>query len=244
MNLSGHTILITGGATGIGLALAAELARRGNEIIVCGRRADRLERAAEQIPQLHTRIADVSDATSRRDLVRWLLSEHPKLNVLVNNAGVQHLFSVAAGERDLERADEEISINLLAPIHLTAELVPHLLQQPASAIVNVSSGLGFAPLAHMPVYCATKAAMHSMTMSMRHQLRATSVRVFEVIPPIVASELGAAHRLPQVNAGAMSAETAATQIVEGLEKDVPEIAIGDAANLMARRDAAFPFMNR
>ncbi len=96
----------------------------------------------------------------------------------------------------------------------------------------------------MPVYCATKAAMHSLTMSMRHQLRATSVRVFEVIPPIVASELGAVHRPPQVNASAMSAETAAMQIVEGLEKDAPEIAIGEAANLMARRDAAFPFMNR
>ncbi len=244
MNLTGHTILITGGATGIGLALAAELARRGNEIIVCGRPAARLERAAEWIPRLHTRIADVSDASSRRDLVRWLLAEHPKLNVLVNNAGVQHLFSVAAGERDLERADEEISINLLAPIHLTAELIPHLLQQPASAIVNVSSGLGFAPLAHMPVYCATKAAMHSLTMSMRHQLRTTSVRVFEVIPPIVASELGGAHRPPQVNASAMSAETPAQQLPEGRQKDVPEIPIEGAADRMARRDAAFPFMNR
>jgi uncharacterized oxidoreductase len=244
LNISGNTVLVTGGATGIGLALAAELVRRGNEVIICGRRQDRLDRAKEQIPQLHTRTADVADAASRRALVEWLRSQHPKLNVLVNNAGIQHLFSFTAGERDLARADEEVAINLLAPIHLAAELIPHLSRQPAAAIVNVSSGLGFAPLAHMPVYCATKAAMHSLTMSLRHQLRGTSVRTFEVIPPIVASELGSAHRPAQMNATAMPAETAALEIVEGLERDQFEIAIGDAAGLMAKRDAAFPFMNR
>lgn len=244
MHLSGNTVLITGGATGIGFALAAELVRRGNDVIICGRRQDRLDRAKEQIPELHTLQADVSDPTSRHAFVEWLLSEHPRLNMLVNNAGVQHLVSFAAGERDLERADEEIAINLAAPIHLTAELIGHLASLPTASIINVTSGLGFAPLAHMPVYCATKAAMHSLTMSLRHQLRGTGIGVFEVIPPIVASELGAAHRPAQVNASAMSAETAAGVVMEGLERNQFEIAIGDAANLMAKRDAMFPFMNR
>ncbi len=244
MHLSGNTILVTGGATGIGLALAAEFVRRGNDVIICGRRQDRLDRAQEQIPQLHTRHADVADPASRRDLLEWVTTEHPSLNVLVNNAGIQHLVNFTAAARDLERADEEISINFVAPIHLSADLLPHLTRQPRAAIVNVTSGLGFAPLAHMPVYCATKAAMHSLTMSMRHQLRGTSVAVYEVIPPIVASELGSAHRAPQVNATAMPAETAAAVVMEGLRNDQLEIPIGDAAKLMAQRDAAFPFMNR
>lgn len=244
MDLTANTILITGGATGIGLALAADFVRRGNEVIICGRRQDRLDRAKEHVPQLHTICADVADPASRRSLVERITSAHPVLNVLVNNAGVQHLVSFTAGERDLERADEEISINLAAPIHLAAELIPHLSRQPRAAIINVTSGLGFAPLAHMPVYCATKAAMHSLTMSMRHQLRGTPVEVIEVIPPIVQSELGSAHRAPQVNASAMPAETAAAVVMEGLEKGEVEIAIGDAKNLREKREAVFRFMNR
>src|SRR5579859_3919624 len=204
MKLTGNTILITGGATGIGFELAAALAQRGNEVIICGRRADRLDEAKAKVPQLHTHVGDVRDP---RALATWAVEAFPALNVLINNAGVQHLFDFNAP--DFAKADEEIAINLLAPIELTAMLLPHLQQRADAAIVNVSSGLAFVPLARMPIYCATKAALHSLTMTMRDQLRGTGIRVFEIIPPIVQSELGATHRPPQANAAAMPAKTAA-----------------------------------
>ena len=244
MKIVGNTILITGGATGIGLALAEDLVRRGNVVIVCGRREERLTEAKRQIPGLVTFACDVADAESRRDLVEFITTEFQRTNVLVNNAGVQRLVDFTKAERDLANADEEIAINLAAPIHLSAELFPHLAKQPAAAIVNVSSGLAFAPLAHMPVYCATKAALHSLTLSMRYQLRNTSIRVFEMILPVVTSELGSAHRPASLNATAMPAGTAATEIVEALLRDQFEYAIGDAAGLVAKREGMFPIMNR
>ena len=243
MKITGNTVLITGGATGIGLELARVLLERGNEVMICGRRRDRLESARSTNPGLHLRVADVADPGSRARLVEWIASDHPRLNMLVNNAGVQHLFRFAEAS-GLAAIDEEIGINLAAPIHLTTLLLPRLAAQPESAVVNVSSGLAFAPLAHMPVYCATKAALHSLTMSLRHQLRDTTVRVFEVIPPIVASELGAAHRPPEMNRSAMPAAAAAGAIVAALEADVFEVAFGGAEELRVKRDALFPFMNR
>ncbi len=244
MKTTGNTVLVTGGATGIGLELARALLRRGNEVIVCGRRRDRLESARSADPALRVREADVADPESRARMVEWIAAEHPRLNMLVNNAGIQHLFTFADGASALAGVDEEISINLAAPIHLTTLLLPQLAAQPESAVVNVSSGLAFAPLAHMPVYCATKAALHSLTMSLRHQLRDTTVRVFEVIPPIVASELGAAHRPPEANRSAMPAAAAAEAIVAALEADVFEVAFGGAEELRAKQDALFPLMNR
>lgn len=239
MKLTGNTILITGGATGIGFELAAALAQRGNEVIICGRRADRLDQAKARVPQLHTHVADVRDT---RALAAWAVAAFPALNVLVNNAGVQHLFDF--NTPDFAKANEEIAINLLAPIELTAMLLPHLQQQADAAIVNVSSGLGFAPLARMPIYCATKAALHSLTMTMRYQLRQTGIRVFEIIPPIVASELGAAHRPPQMNETAMPAKTAAELAISALERDEYESALGEAASLREKREALFDVMNR
>jgi uncharacterized oxidoreductase len=243
MNLSGNTILITGGATGIGFALAAELVPRGNEVIICGRRQEKLDEAKRQLPSITTRVADLSKHDEHVALAEWLTSTFPRLNIVVNNAGVQHTFSAAAGTRDLGKAEEEIATNLLAPIHLTALLTPHLAAQPHAAIVNVSSGLGFTPLAHMPVYCATKAALHSLSLSLRHQLRDTTVRVFELIPPIVATELGAAHRPPELNAHAMTVEAAAKESVEALEQDRFEAPLGEAINLVTKREGLFGALN-
>ena len=242
MRVAGNTVLITGGATGIGLELARALLRRGSDVIICGRRRERLEEARAADPALHIRVADVADERSRQDLAAWMASEFPRLNVLVNNAGVQYRFDIRSD--DVAKADEEIAINLAAPIHLTSLFLPQLQRQEEAAIVNVSSGLGFAPLAHMPVYCATKAALHSLTLSLRHQLRGTSVKVFEMIPPIVTSELGAGHRPPEMNRTAMPADVCAAAIVQGLENDVYELAIGDAVNLREKREAMFPIMNR
>lgn len=243
MKTSGNTILITGGATGIGLAFARELVSRGNEVIVCGRRADRLEEARAAIPELRTVVTDVANSARRVELVRWLEQSAPRLNMLVNNAGVQHKIDLRR-VAELPKGEEEIAINLVAPLYLTALLLPLLSSQPEAAIMNISSGLAFAPLAYMPVYCATKAALHSMTMSLRHQLRDTNVRVFEVAPPLVTSELGAAHRTDEVKAMAMPAEEAARQMVDAMERDELELAIGDAARSREMREELFPMMNR
>lgn len=242
MNLSGNTILVTGGATGIGFELARAFVERGNDVILCGRRAEKLEEAQRAIPAVKTQVADVASAESRAELVRWLEAGFPQLNVLVNNAGVQHRLDLR-DVANLGLAEEEVATNFLAPIHLTALLLPLLERQPAAAIVNVSSGLAFAPLARMPVYCATKAALHSLTLSLRHQLRDTAVRVVEVIPPLVKSDLGAWHRPPQLNDMAMPADAAAADILRGLEADEDEIAIGDSANLRAKREELFAVMN-
>jgi uncharacterized oxidoreductase len=240
---SGNTILITGGATGIGLELARALAD-SNDVIICGRRRERLEEAKAAIPSLHIRQCDVANDADRRGLAAWLDAEFPQFNVLVNNAGVQHRVDLTGDATELAKAEEEIAINLLAPIHLTALLLPQLRRQPAAAILNVSSGLAFAPLAFMPVYCATKAALHSLTMSLRYQLRDSTVRVVEVIPPIVTSELGSAHRSPEMNRTAMPTADAVAAIVEGMARDDDEITIGGAAELRTKREALFPFMNR
>lgn len=242
MQLTGNTILITGGATGIGLELARRLAA-DNKVLICGRRAQRLEEAAELVPGIETIVADVAHDESRKALYDWVASHFPETNILINNAGVQHRIDLT-NPAEIAKAEEEVAINFLGPVHLSTLFLPLLRKHASAAIVNVTSGLAFAPLALMPVYCATKAALHSLTMSLRHQLRATNVRVFEVIPPLVTSELGASHRPAELNRIAMPASTAVDRIVEGLSNDEPEIAIGDAENSRAKREELFGVMNR
>ena len=190
------------------------------------------------MPALKTIVAEVSDRADRERLAQSL----PKTNILVNNAGVQHLFDFRDPSQ-LARIDEEIAINLTALILLSTLFIPVIEKNEQPAIVNISSGLAFAPLARIPIYCATKAAVHSLTMSMRHQLGDT-IRVFEVIPPIVTSELGAYHRPQEVKDRAMPVDAAVARMIEGLERDEFEIAVGEAENMRAKRDALFPFMNR
>jgi uncharacterized oxidoreductase len=243
MKTSGNTVLITGGATGIGFALAEALAKRSNEVVICGRRRERLQEARQRIPQLTVKVCDVSRAASRNTLARWLEKRFPALNILVNNAGIQRPFDFLAGRRDLPTADQEIATNLAAPIHLTALLLPLLRKQSAAAIVNVSSGLGFTPLATVPVYCATKAGIHSLSMTLRHQLRNTPVKVFEIIPPIVQSELHGERWRPDPSRRIMTSEEAAAGIVAAMESDRYEAALGVAVNLREQREKLFPMLN-
>lgn len=190
MNLSHNIVLLTGGASGIGLALAVRLLQAGSEVIICGRRADKLAEARQQHPGLHTRVCDVAVAAERAELVRWATTEFPGLNVLVNNAGIQNRIQLAEDEEDWEARRQEIIINLEAPIHLAMLLTPHLRQQARPAIINVTSGLSFAPAAFVPIYSATKAALHSFTLSLRHQLALTGIAVLEIVPPAVDTDLG------------------------------------------------------
>lgn len=245
MRLSGNTVLITGGATGIGLAIAAALVRDGNEVVICGRRRARLQAAKAQVPGLHTRVCDVSKAASRQSLVKWATSSFSALNVLVNNAGIQRVVDFRKGPRDLQEADEEIETNLRAPVHLTALLVPHLLRQKEAAVVNISSGLAFTPLAMMPVYCATKAALHSLSLSLRHQLKDTAIKVFEIVPPMVDTELAGTRRANDDRASrSLSPDAVAAGFLKALENDDYEVAIGAAENLRAGREKLFEAINR
>jgi uncharacterized oxidoreductase len=191
MNPSSSTVLITGGASGIGLALATRFHAAGAAVAVCGRREEKLRELRERLPGVVTRVCDVGRADDRRALAAWAVRDLPALNVLVNNAGIQRYPRLTEGEGDWTLTDEEIAINFAAPVHLAMLLVPHLRHQPDPAIVNVTSGLAFTPLARAPVYSATKAALHSFTLSLRHQLAGTPVKVIEIAPPAVDTDLGA-----------------------------------------------------
>jgi uncharacterized oxidoreductase len=188
MKLTGNTILITGGASGIGRGLAEELHKLGNQVIVAGRRKQALDETTAANPGMKSVAFDVENETSIRDLATQIAAEFPALNVLINNAGImrpEHLL----GEEYLADAEAIVATNLLGPIRLTAALLPQLKKQPHSAIMNVSSGLAFVPLVLTPTYCATKAAIHSYTQSLRFQLKSTSIEVLELIPPYVQTHL-------------------------------------------------------
>ena len=189
MNLSGNTVLVTGGASGIGLAIARRFLDAGSTVIICGRRGDKLHDAQAAHPAMHVAVADISRDDQRLALVDWVTGAFPAVNVLVNNAGIQRRVSLLEQE-PWEDTRQEIAINLEAPIHLSRLFVPHLIKQDDAAIINVTSGLSFVPLAAVPIYCSTKAALHSFTLSLRHQLRDSPVRVIEVVPPAVDTDLG------------------------------------------------------
>jgi len=189
MDLGDNTVLITGGASGIGFALADRFARAGSTVIIVGRREDKLLEAQERQSALHVRVCDVAKVEERLALLEWVKSEFPRVNVLINNAGIQRRLQLSEQE-DWEVSREELVINLEAPIHLSTLFIPHLQQQASPAIINVTSGLAFAPAAFAPIYSATKAALHSFTLSLRHQLAATPIRVLEIVPPAVNTDLG------------------------------------------------------
>jgi uncharacterized oxidoreductase len=186
MNLSGNKILITGGATGIGFALAERFAREGNTVLACGRRAAVLEQARQQLPGLATCACDVATSEGRADLFRWLAREHPDTNVLVNNAGIQHWMS-PRDDDFMARARQEIAINVEAPLELTH----WFLKRPElRTIVNVTSGLSFIPFLKVPVYSATKAFLHSFTLALRELAKQNQVEVIELVPPALNTDLG------------------------------------------------------
>lgn len=192
MNLSGNTILITGGASGIGLAFAEKFLNAGNKVIVVGRREEKLSEAKERFPELHTRVCDVSKEDERIQLFEWVIKHFPDVNMLVNNAGIQQRVNLLHATNDWTYYQNEIAINVEGPIHLSMLFIPHLMKHSQAAIVNVTSGLAVQPGVWVPIYSATKAAMHSFTISLRHQLENTSIEVVDVLPPAVNTDLGGA----------------------------------------------------
>lgn len=230
MKLSGNTILVTGGSSGIGLALATAFARHpGNTVIVCGRNARKLEAVHAQNPGIVTVRCDIASEQDQRCLAELVAHKYPTLNILINNAGIQHNYSFADSRSHTSFAvEEEININFLAQVKLTDRMLPTLLRQPGAAIVNVTSALALVPKQSAPVYCATKAAMRSFTKALRYQLASTSVRVFEIVPALVDTEMTKGR-----GKGKITPEALATAALRGIEADTYEIRIEKTKLLFA-----------
>jgi uncharacterized oxidoreductase len=227
MKDSGNTVLITGGTSGIGYALAEAFLARGNEVLICARREERLREAQKKLPGLHVRVCDVAVQSERQSLVEWATSRFRTLNVLVNNAGIQRDIDFTRGIEEYFAGANEILINLEAPIVLSGMLVPHLSRAENAAIINISSGLGFVPSAKMPVYSATKAGLHVFSMALRHQLKASGIKVFEVIPPAVDTELNREGRAKRGGyAPDLKPPEFVSAVMKGLAADQFEIGYG------------------
>jgi uncharacterized oxidoreductase len=189
MKLTGNTILITGGGSGIGRGLAEELLKLGNQVIIAGRRRHALDETIAANPGMKAIELDIESPAAIKRFAAQIIAEFPTLDMLINNAGIMRAENLTAQQADLQDAEAIVTTNLLGPIRLTAALLPHLQARPSAVIVNVSSGLAFVPLAFTPTYCATKAGIHSYTQSLRYQLKDSAIEVFELIPPYVQTHL-------------------------------------------------------
>jgi uncharacterized oxidoreductase len=235
MRMHSNTIFITGGTSGIGQGLAETFHKLGNQVIIGGRREDRLRAVCAANPGMHHVVLDVRDPAAIRAVAAKVAAEFPALNCVVNNAGVQRRLELAPGAPlDDDGLQDEIATNVLGVVRVAAAFIPHLFQQSDAVLVNVSSGLAFVPMARFPVYCATKAAVHSFTLSLRQQLKPAGVKVIELIPPYVATDLGGPRKTvgphgPQP----MPLPVFIAETMKELANGGDEIAIGDAKGLVA-----------
>lgn len=200
MKTKGSTILITGGGSGIGRALAEAFHALGNQVIITGRRQSVLNEVTAANPGMHSMVLDITDANGIKDFARDIVAAHPALNAVIHNAGIMVAEEIAAGRDYLDIAEDTIATNLLGPIRLTAALLPHLRGQKDAAILTVSSGLAFVPLVQTPTYSATKAAIHSYSMTLREQLKGAGLQVIEIAPPYVQTHLMGERQATDPNA--------------------------------------------
>lgn len=240
MKISNNKILITGGASGIGLGLTERFVKENNTVIICGRRESVLKEVQAKFPSVITKVCDLSSPTERENLFKWISAEHKDLNVLINNAGIQKWVSVTDA-KFFENAKEEISINIEAPIHL-ASLFVHL--KSLTTLINVTSGLSFVPLTKVPVYSATKSFLHSFTLSLRQLLKANNIEVIELIPPAINTDLGGKGlhaAAPPVSALIESIfaqlKEGKTELTFGMSEAMAKAGPDDLKNVFARMNA-------
>jgi uncharacterized oxidoreductase len=249
MKMNGNTILITGGGSGIGLGLAEAFHKRGNQVIVAGRREQALKEVCAANTGMSWLRMDVTDLASIHHAAAEAGSRFPRLNCVINNAGIQRVHDFTRSQAiDDGVVKEEIDTNLLGLIRVTSAFLTHLEGKENATLINVSSGLGFVPLSLFPVYCATKAAVHSFCLSLRRQLRESGIKVIEIVPPLVASDLKRTQGPPSgaPTPMAMPLEEFITATMVELESGVDEAAVGHAKRLVAASEpvkAAFAGMN-
>jgi uncharacterized oxidoreductase len=235
MILSNRTVLVTGGSSGIGLGMAEAFHNRGSTVIVCARDEKNLSVTAERLPGVIALSCDLADEQQRKDLAEDVLHRFPDLDILVNNAGIQRYVDLKKGYAELKSGEDEIAINFVAVVEVTALFIEHLLSKPSAAIINVSSGLGFMPMLSTPIYSATKAAVHTYSLVLRQQLKGTSVRVIEIVPPMVDTNL---NREGRDTAGrgfrGISIAKYIPTVVKGLEDEADTIFNGDGTDLLSQ----------
>ncbi len=234
MKLSGRTVLVTGGTSGIGLGMAEAFHKCGSRVIVCGRDRSRLSAVAGKFPGITALPCDVGDDRQRKDLAGEVIHRFPDLDILVNNAGIQRYVDLKKGYDELKSGEDEIAINFVSVVELTALFIGHLLNRPSGAVINVSSGLGFMPMLSTPIYSATKAAIHTYTLVLRQQLRDTSVKVVEIIPSMVDTDLNKAGRdAAHLEFRGTSVSEYIPTVMTALENDVEMIFHGDGSKILS-----------
>jgi uncharacterized oxidoreductase len=226
MELSNNTILITGGTSGIGLELAKQLLQLGNTVIVTGRDAGKLEQTKSQFPRIHTFQSDVCDPEAITRLYEQVTKQFPKLNILINNAGIMLRLNLHSPALDVHNITQEIETNLSGPVRMIQQFLPHLKQQPAAAIMNVTSGLSLIPFPLSPVYSATKAGLRSYTQSLRVQLKNTNIKVFDLVAPGANTPLNDKFLNDVDKKMFMEATDLVAVAIKGLRKDKLEILPG------------------
>jgi uncharacterized oxidoreductase len=244
MELKNNTILITGGTSGIGIELARQLIALGNTVIVTGRDAGRLEKAKQTLPEVHTIQSDASKSDHIAGLFEQVTRDFPGMNILINNAGIMKTINLnkPSGAEDITA---EIETNLNGPIRMIERFLPHLKTKPTAAIVNVTSGLAFVPLPTSPIYCATKAGLHSYTLSLRVQLKRSKVLVFELAPPATETPL-LSEMTPEERKGIsiMTVQDMVQVAVKGMEADTLEIRPGQSNQLKLMNRIAPGFIHK
>ncbi len=231
MDMTGNTILITGGGSGIGKALAEAFHHLGNSVIITGRRKDALEAVTTANPGMHAEVLDVTDAAAIEAFAASVTTRHPGLNVVINNAGIMVAERIAEAPSYLEIAESTIATNLLGPIRLTAALLPHLKSKASATVIGVTSGLAFIPFVLTPTYSATKAGLHSYLMTVREQLKNTSVRVKEIAPPYVQTELMGPSQAVDPHAMPLAAFTDEVMSILRDEPDADEVIVSNCKPL-------------
>jgi len=226
--------------------MAELLATNDNDVLVCGRSEAKLAAVRQRVPELRTLACDIGDRHERERLFEWAIGEAPSIDILINNAGIQRETDFTAGAPELTDGESEIAINLTASIELAAAFVPYFLKSERDcAVVNVTSGLAFVPVKTIPVYCATKAALHSFSMALRTQLTDTNVRVVELIPPLVDTGLHRSEEAQRQGKGrGIPPERVAEALVKALRKNRDQQAVGQARDLVFASRLAPRFFHR